>query len=100
VANRRLTLDAAEADNDEVGGMSQIQGLKLAFMDIKTYILTGAHICMIGAISFQNFFPTLVGTLGYSQVITLLLSAPPYIFITFYTYGHALMADKLNSRFW
>jgi MFS family permease len=105
VASRRLALDAAEADADIVGGnsgaaMPQLQGLKLAFMYIRTYILALAHVCMIGAISFQNFFPTLVGTLGYSHVKTLLLAAPPYLFITFYSYGHGLMADRLKNRFW
>lgn len=38
VAVRRLAIDAAEADTDEAGGMSQIKGMKLAFTDPKTYI--------------------------------------------------------------
>ena len=38
VAVRRLAIDAAEADTDEGGGMSQIRGMKLAFTDPKTYI--------------------------------------------------------------
>lgn len=38
VALRRLAIDAAEADVDEAGGMSQIKGMKLAFTDPKTYI--------------------------------------------------------------
>jgi len=39
VANRRLAIDAAEADVDMPGGMSQWVGLKLAFCDPKTYLL-------------------------------------------------------------
>lgn len=39
VANRRMALDAADADLDEAGGMSQIKGMKMAFTDPKTYIL-------------------------------------------------------------
>lgn len=38
VAVRRLAIDAAEADVDEAGGMSQLKGMKLAFTDPKTYI--------------------------------------------------------------
>jgi MFS family permease len=34
VAERRLAIEAAEADQDEAGGMSQIKGLKLAFSDV------------------------------------------------------------------
>ena len=33
VANRRLAIDAAEADLDEAGGMSQWKGFKLAMTD-------------------------------------------------------------------
>lgn len=35
VANRRMAIDAAEADMDEPGGMSQLRGLKLALLDPK-----------------------------------------------------------------
>lgn len=49
VANRRLAVDAAEADVDEPGLKSQLHGLKLAFTDIKTYILAIAYMCITGA---------------------------------------------------
>lgn len=49
VANRRMALDAAEADVDVGGGMSQIQGLKAAFTDPKTYILALAYHGITGA---------------------------------------------------
>ena len=35
VANRRMAIDAAEADVDEGGAMSMARGMKLAFMDPK-----------------------------------------------------------------
>lgn len=35
VANRRMAIDAAEADVDEAGGMSQIRGMVLALTDVK-----------------------------------------------------------------
>ena len=38
VANRRMAVEAAEADVDEAGVASQIRGLKLAFADPKTYV--------------------------------------------------------------
>lgn len=65
VANRRLAIEAAEADQDDAGGMSQIKGLKLAFKDVTTYILAIAYLATVGAAGFQNFFPTLTSTLGY-----------------------------------
>ena len=100
VANRRLAIEAAEADVDEAGGMSQIKGLKLAFTDSKTYVLALGYMSIVGAAGFQNFFPTLTRTLGYSRIVSLLLCAPPYIFIVFWALGHSLLSDRLEHRFW
>ena len=49
VANRRLELDAAEADIDEPGGMTQLRCIKLAFMDPKTWVLALAYHGITGA---------------------------------------------------
>lgn len=100
VANRRLALDAAEADVDEAGGMSQIRGMKLAFQDPKTYLLAIAYMGITGSAGFQNFFPTLTKTLGYSQTISLLLVAPPYVFMVFYSFAHCYASDYFANRFW
>lgn len=100
VANRRLAIDAAEADVDLPGGMSQWTGLKLAFSDPKTYLLAIAYHCITGASGFQNFFPTLTATLTKNHILALLLVAPPYIFMVFYSFLHARMSDKFGNRFW
>lgn len=100
VANRRLAIDAAEADVDEAGGMSQIRGMKLAFQDPKTYLLAIAYMGITGAAGFQNFFPTLTKTLGYSETISLLLVAPPYVFMVFYSFAHCYASDYYANRFW
>ena len=55
--------------------------------------------CITGAAGFQNYFPTLTATLGYSKTISLLLVAPPYVFMTFYSYVHGIMSDKFGNRF-
>lgn len=100
VAERRLAIEAAEADVDEAGGMSQLKGLKLAMTDIKTYALAIGYMCITGAAGFQNFFPTLTATLNYNNTISLLLVAPPYIFMVIYSLIHSWMSDKLAKRFW
>lgn len=48
VAERRLAIEAAEADVDEEGGMSQIKGLKLAMTDLKTYALAVGYMSITG----------------------------------------------------
>ncbi|KAJ5151292.1 uncharacterized protein N7482_010544 [Penicillium canariense] len=100
IARRRLAVDAAEADTDEQGGMSQLKGLKLAMTDIKTYVLAIAYMCITGAAGFQNFFPTLTKTLHYNNTISLLLVAPPYVFMVMYSLAHSWMSDKMGVRFW
>lgn len=100
VANRRLAIDAAEADVDDAGGMSQLRGMKLAFQDPKTYLLALAYMGITGAAGFQNFFPTLTKTLGYSETISLLLVAPPYVFMVLYSFAHCYASDHYANRFW
>jgi hypothetical protein len=100
VAQRRLAIEAGEADLDEEGGMSQIKGLKLAMTDIKTYAFAIAYMCITGAAGFQNFFPTLVKSLGYSETISLVLVAPPYLFMVAYSLCHSLLSDRFGKRFW
>lgn len=100
VANRRLALEAAEADMDAAGRMSQLHGLKLALKDPKTYILTVAYWAIAGAGGFQYFFPTLTATLGYSHYISLVLIAPPYLFMVVWSILHSRISDALAHRFW
>ena len=58
IANRRLAIEAAEADVDEAGAMSQLKGFKLAMTDSKTYILALAYMCITGAAGFQVSHPS------------------------------------------
>ncbi|KAK0349478.1 hypothetical protein LTR94_032957, partial [Friedmanniomyces endolithicus] len=80
--------------------MSQIRGMKLAFTDPKTYVLAIMYHGTTGAAGFQNFFPTLTKTLGYNSTISLILVAPPYIFMVLWSLGHSMASDKIGNRFW
>lgn len=97
---RRLVIDAAEEDRDEEGAEAQIKGLKLAMQDPKTYLMAAMNVLMIGTISFQNLLPTLTATLGGDNFETLLLAAPPYLFIAIASSFHSYLADRVNNRFW
>ncbi|KAJ5295446.1 hypothetical protein PENANT_c001G10998 [Penicillium antarcticum] len=101
VAQRRLAIEAGEADVDEKGGANQMKGLKLAMTDIKTYAFSIAYMCITGAAGFQNFFPTLIKeSVDYNDTISLVLVAPPYLFMVAYSLGHSWASDKLEKRFW
>ncbi|KAH0420684.1 major facilitator superfamily transporter [Colletotrichum camelliae] len=55
-------------------------GLKRALIDPKLYLFIIQQMALITAQSFNNFFPSIVGTLGYGRTTTLLLTSPPYFF--------------------
>lgn len=55
-------------------------GLKQALIDPKLYLFIIQQMALITAQSFNNFFPSIVGTLGYGRTTTLLLTSPPYFF--------------------
>ena len=58
---------------------TQQSGLIEAFSDWKVWWLAIALTILDVALSFGDFFPTLVATLGYNETTTLLLCAPPWV---------------------
>lgn len=64
-------------------------------------MISAAYHGITGATGFQNFFPTLTQSLVGEdrQIEALLLVAPPYIFMVFYSYLHAWGSDKLAKRY-
>lgn len=74
------------------------EGLKLSVRDPKLYILTLMNITISAAYGFSNFYPSIVRGLaadwGYSSVIALVLTAPPYIFAAIGSYVNAWHSDK------
>ncbi|KAK6384341.1 hypothetical protein LTS17_001904 [Exophiala oligosperma] len=100
VAVRRLTLDAADADVDEKGFQHQIRGMKLALSDPKVYLFAIMYHVSTAAGGFQNFFPSLTATLGYSHTVSLLLVAPPYILVTLLSFVHGWVSDRVGNRYW
>ncbi|CAG8267545.1 unnamed protein product [Penicillium salamii] len=73
-AQWRLMHDAGEAD--EVGSTSIKEALGLVFADKRIYLfILLQHVSLLSQ-NFQYFFPTIVQTLGYGNVETLLITAP------------------------
>lgn len=78
-AQWRLSIDAHEEDDKNT---SLWQGLKLALKDYRLYIFILLQHASIVSQTFQYFFPSIVKTLGYGRVQTLLLTVPVW-FATF-----------------
>ena len=54
---------------------------------------------IVAAGTVTNLFPTVVATLGYSDVDSLLLTVPPYVLAIITSYCNAWHADKSGERY-
>ncbi|KAL1837889.1 hypothetical protein VTJ49DRAFT_3293 [Mycothermus thermophilus] len=104
----RLQEDIGEDDWVNSEEQTFWQGAKLAFTDVKTYILLVLLFCIVSSGTVTNFFPTVVNSIQgqlsdqnrQSNVITLLLTSPPYVLAVAATYLNATHADKTGERYW
>ncbi|KAK8038339.1 hypothetical protein PG994_015106 [Apiospora phragmitis] len=73
-------------------------GLKQAVIDPKLYMFVVMQMALITAQSFNNFFPSIVGTLGYDRETTLLLTSPPYFFAFIVSLAVSFHAARTHER--
>ncbi|KAK4167452.1 putative MFS transporter [Cladorrhinum sp. PSN259] len=76
----RLLADINESDDQKARTIWQ--GAKLAFLDYRLYLFVLLQHLSLLSQTFQYFFPSIVGTLGYGKIQTLWLTAPVW-FATF-----------------
>ncbi|KAK4937077.1 hypothetical protein LTR10_022200 [Elasticomyces elasticus] len=100
IAMWRLIDDVGEADDTQSDNVSIWQGFLLAIKDYKVWLLVWNHIFLTVGAGIVVFYPTVVGTLGFSRKITYLLIVPPYL-LAFCTsvYG-CHHADIKKERTW
>ncbi|KAF2726383.1 retrograde regulation protein 2 [Polychaeton citri CBS 116435] len=95
----RLQEDIGVDDWSSNEKQSFFHGFYLALIDIKVWILMLMFLGVVSAASITNFFPSVVETLGYDHMTTLLLTAPPYVLAVITTFANAWHADKTGERF-
>ncbi|KAA8643923.1 hypothetical protein EYZ11_006413 [Aspergillus tanneri] len=76
-AQWRLIADAGEADDTNSGSIKE--ALYLVFTDKRIYLFVLLQHSSLLSQNFQYFFPTIVQTLGYNNIITLLITAPVWM---------------------
>jgi len=91
--------DVGEADTDDVN-QGAFEGLKMAVKDFKIYLMMFTLTAYVVGLSFNAFFPSLTGTLGFSYVPTLLMSSPPWVFSVIVSMINAWHADRTGEKFW
>ncbi|KAI0141589.1 retrograde regulation protein 2 [Xylariaceae sp. FL1272] len=96
LAEWRLALEA-DGEEDEVKG-SVLIGLQQAVSDPKVWLLVLIQTGAVIGMSFTYFFPSIVQTLGYSRVVTLLLTAPPYFLAFLFSLFNSWHSGKTLER--
>ncbi|KAE8373100.1 major facilitator superfamily domain-containing protein [Aspergillus bertholletiae] len=99
LAQLRMAEDVGEADVDSED-QGPWDGLFMAVKDIKIYIMMITFTAYVVGLSFNAFFPTLTGTLGFGYVPTLLMSAPPWVFSCLFSLVVAWSSDRYQEKFW
>ncbi|KAL8767204.1 MAG: hypothetical protein Q9209_006209 [Squamulea sp. 1 TL-2023] len=94
-------LDEDIGEDDWTGTQNQTfgHGMKLAFQDIKMWNLMVLVFCFVASGTVTNLFPTIVGTLGYSNINSLLLTVPPYVLGVITTFLNSWHADRTGERY-
>jgi sugar phosphate permease len=77
---------------------STIDSLEQACSDPRTWLFCLMQNLHISACSFNNFFPTIVKTLGFGSIASLLLTAPPYFLSGLLGVPFAWSSGRFNER--
>ncbi|KKY25494.1 putative major facilitator superfamily transporter [Phaeomoniella chlamydospora] len=99
LAQLRMIEDVGEADKDSAE-QGPFDGLIMALKDVKIYLMMLTFTAYVVGLSFNAFFPTLTGTLGFSYVPTLLMSSPPWVFSCLVSLANAWHSDRTQEKFW
>ncbi|KAE9582554.1 Major facilitator-type transporter hxnP [Colletotrichum fructicola] len=96
LAHERMLRDTVGLEESK-GAMA---GLKQAVRDPRLWLLAFIQNMHLSACGFNNFFPTVIGSLGFNSTITLVLTCPPYLVSGFFGYMVGLSSGKYNERTW
>ncbi|KAF4120344.1 MFS family permease [Geosmithia morbida] len=93
----RLLRDVNEVDEYD-GNLSVWQGTLLALKDYRLYLFVLLQHVSLLSQSFQYFFPSILGTLGYGKVNTLWLTAPVWFSMFLVSVVVTLTSAKTADR--
>lgn len=101
----KLKMEVGDSDDDKAvlgdGGHNSFKfALKLAGADIKVWLLAGCFSFLVAAAGVTNFFPSVVKTLKFDTMVTLCLTAPPYVIAVGTTFFWSWHSDRVGERFW
>ncbi|KAF5526055.1 MFS transporter prlL [Colletotrichum aenigma] len=77
-----------------------IQGLMSALKDYKVWLFVFMQNMHFSAMSFNQFFPTIVKTLGYDRTTTLVFTSPPCVFAAMFALALSWSSGRVDERAW
>ncbi|KAL8280478.1 hypothetical protein RQP46_007126 [Phenoliferia psychrophenolica] len=99
-AELKIVRDRIDADRgDSVPDVLTVRKMFTHLGDFKLWCF-GIIFCgsTVGAYAFSFFLPIILGGAGYSVKLSLILSAPPYVFAFMWVFTAAIIADKTHKR--
>ncbi|THZ39556.1 MFS general substrate transporter [Aureobasidium pullulans] len=88
-----------QKQQDESNEVTALQGFLLAVKDPKTWLMCGTLYATYTAAAVNNFFPTVVGGLGFGRNMTYVLTAPPFILCVVAMLCNGFHSDKMGERY-
>ncbi|KAF5603123.1 tartrate transporter [Fusarium subglutinans] len=96
LAHERIAADTVQIRTNT----TTFAGLIDACKDPRLWVLVFMQHFHMAASNFKNFFPTIVGTLGFDRNTTLALTCPPYIVSGIVCIVWAANSGRMNERTW
>lgn len=100
IAEVRIIADRVTVASDAEIKPGIWRGLLLSLKDYKLWIIVVINITISAAYGFSNFYPAIVRGFGYSRVITLVITFPPYFCAAIAAVCIAWSSDKFSDRGW
>jgi MFS family permease len=96
LAHDRMVLDTVCLEESKGARAGFMQAVR----DPRLWLLCFIQNMHLSACSFNNFFPTVIGALGFNKTITLVLTCPPYLVSGVVSYLAGLSSGRFNERTW
>ncbi|KAK9463717.1 major facilitator superfamily domain-containing protein [Lipomyces oligophaga] len=102
----RMINDVGQRDDDDAqsgtakkkGFWSALEGFKMAIKDEKVLLILWMQFSFAMMGGLNTVFPSIVGSLGFSQAKTLLLTAPPWLLCSVTSVWNSFHSDMTGER--
>ncbi|EME84080.1 uncharacterized protein MYCFIDRAFT_187237 [Pseudocercospora fijiensis CIRAD86] len=95
----RWNYESDQKQQDESGEVTAKKGFTMAVTDPKTWLMMATLYATYTSAAVNNFFPTVVGGLGFSRNATYGLTAPPFCFCVICMLVNGFWSDKRKNRY-